>query len=219
MKRCSIIGLGMFGFSLGRALHEKGHEVLAIDRNKDIVQKMKDHCTRAVLADATDKDTLMALNVQDADFAVVGLGTRLDHSVLVTLHLKELGVKEVIVKAITEDHGKILKMLGATEIVYPEKDVALKLAISLSSTNLLDHLPIMEGYSIVELAVPDSFVGKSLKDLQLRNTYGLQVIAIRELVPERMTMSPTSGFVLKPSDILVIMGSDEALEKVQKLIS
>lgn len=219
MKRCSIIGLGMFGFSLARALHEEGHEVLAIDRNKEIIQKMKDYCTRAVLADATDRETLVALNVQDADFAVVGLGTRLDHSVLVTLHLKELGVKEVIVKAITEDHGKILRMLGATEVVYPEKDVALKLAVSLSSPNLLDHLPIMEGYSIVELAVPDSFVGKSLKDLQLRNTYGVQVIAIRELIPERMTMSPTADFVLKPSDILVIMGSNKALAKVQKLTS
>lgn len=217
MKRCAIIGLGMFGFSLAKELHERGHEVLAIDRDKEIVQKIKDHCDRAVLADATDRDTLEALNVQDSDFVVVGLGTRLDHSVLVTLHLKEMGIKEIIVKAITEDQGKILGMIGATDVVYPEKDVAKKLALSLSSPNLLDHLPIMDGFSIIELAAAKKFIGKSLKDLQLRNTYGVQVIAIRELVPERMTMSPTADFVIKPSDIMVVMGSNEALAKIEAL--
>jgi trk system potassium uptake protein TrkA len=207
----------MFGFHLAKTLHERGLEVLAIDNNREVVQRIKDDCARAVLADATDRETLESLNVQDSDFVVVGLGTRLDHSVLVTLHLKELGVKQIMVKALTEEQGRILSMLGATDVIFPEKDMALKLATSLSSMNLLDHLPIMEGYSIVELATPEKFSGKSLKDLQLRNTYGVQVIAIRELVPERITMSPTADFVVKPSDILVIMGSNEALAKIDAL--
>jgi len=211
-KRCVIIGLGNFGFYLAKRLHELGHEVLAIDKNKDVIQKIKEHCTRAALADAIDKDTLVALNVPSVDFAVVGLGTRLDHSILVTLHLKELGLKEIIVKAMTEDHGKIMRTLGATEIIFPEKDMALKVAASLSSPNLVDHLPLTEGYSIIEMAPPTHFIGKTLKDLQLRNTYGVQVIAIRELVPERINMSPTADFVIKDSDILVIMGENETLE-------
>jgi len=217
MKRCAVIGLGMFGFYVARGLYEKGHEVLAIDRDKDVIQKVKDYSTRAVMADATDRETLLALNVQDVDMAVVGLGTKLDHSILITLYLKEMGIKEIIVKATTEDHGKILNMLGATQIIYPEKDVALKLATSVSSPSLMDYLPLMEGYSIIELATPNQFIGKSLKDLQLRNTYGVQVIAIRELVPDRIVMTPTADFVLKESDILVIMGSNENLDKISEL--
>ncbi len=213
-KRCAIIGLGNFGFYLAKSLHEKGHEVLAIDKKKDVVQRIKDHCSRAVIADATDNETLKALHVPSVDFAVVGMGSSLDHSILVTLRLKELGVKEIIVKALTEDQGKILRLLGASEIIFPEKDVALKLAASLSSPNLVDHLPLMEGYSIVEIAPDQSFIGKSLKELQLRNTYGVQVIAIRELVPERINMSPTADFVIKDSDILVIMGADDKLVQI-----
>lgn len=217
MKRCAIIGLGNFGYYLAKALHERGHEVLAIDKDKDAVQRVKDHCARAVVTDASDRATLAALNVGDVDFAVVGLGTRLDHSVLVTMRLKELGVRSIVVKAITEDHEKIMQMIGATEVIFPERDMGLKVAASLSSPNLVDQLPIMEGYSIIELGPPKGFIGKSLKDLQLRNTYGVQVIAIRELIPERVTMTPMADFVIKDSDILVIMGSDEALEKMSRM--
>lgn len=216
-KRYVVIGLGRFGFHLTKSLYEKGHEVLAIDMNKEVVHKVKDFCTQAVVANATDRETLEALNVQDVDVAIVGLGSPLDHSVLVTLHLREMGIKEIIVKAITEEHGKILQMLGASEVVYPEKDMALKLATSLSTPNVMDHLPLMPGFSIVELAIPNGFVGKSIKDLQLRNKYGVQIIAIKELVPERITSMPTPDFVMKDSDILVIMGSDESLGKISEL--
>jgi len=216
-KRCAVIGLGRFGFHLTKSLYERGNEVLAIDRSKEVVQKVKDHCSKAVMADATDRETMEALNIFDVDFAVVGLGSPLDHSVLVTLHLREMGIKEIIVKAISEEHGKILQMLGASEVVYPEKDMAMKLAASLSSPNLLDHLPLMPGFSIVELACPNSFVGKTIKELQLRNNYGIQIIAIKELVPERISSMPTPDFTLKDSDILVIMGSDESLEKISAI--
>lgn len=216
-KSYVVIGLGRFGFHLTKSLYEKGNEVLAIDMNKEVVHKLKDFCTQAVVANATDRETLDALNVQDMDTAIVGLGSPLDHSVLVTLHLREMGIKEIIVKAISEEHGKILQMLGASEVVYPEKDMALKLATSLSTPNVMDHLPLMPGFSIVELAIPNGFVGKSIKDLQLRNKYGVQIIAIKELVPERITSMPTPDFVMKDSDILVIMGSDESLRKISEL--
>ncbi len=215
-KRCAIIGLGRFGFHLTKSLYQRGNEVLAIDKSKEVVQKLKDFSTQAIVADATDFDNLEALNVRDVDFAVVGLGEPLDHSILVTLHLKELGIKQIIVKAITEEHGKILQLIGASEVVYPEKDMAIKLAASLHSPNMLDHLPLMPGYSIIELATPNSFIGKTIKELQLRNTYGVQVIAVRELVPERINFMPTPDFTLKDSDILVIMGSDDSLNEISE---
>tara|TARA_B100000959_G_scaffold21478_1_gene20622 strand:- start:21860 stop:22531 length:672 start_codon:yes stop_codon:yes gene_type:complete len=213
-KKCAIIGLGRFGYHLTKTLFDKGHEVLAIDQNKTLIQKVKDFSTRSVVADATDRDTLEALNIREVDFVVVGLGSPLDHSILVTLHLKEMGIKNIIVKAITEQHGKILQILGATEVVYPEKDMAIKLATALTSPNLMDHLILMEGFSIVELAVPNSFIGKSIKELQLRYKYEVQVVAVKEVIPERITSMPKPEFIIKDSDILVIMGSDEDLEKV-----
>lgn len=216
MRRFVVIGLGMFGFYVAKTLYEKGHEVTAIDKNKEIVQKIKEFSTQAVVADATDKDTLTALGVQDVDVAVIGLGTSLDASVLVTLYLKEMGVKEIVAKAITEDHGKILRTIGATEIIFPEKDIAIKVSRSVSSPNLLDYLPLAEGYSIVEIAPPSSFIGKSIRNLQLRNRYTVQIIAVKELIPERINFIPSPDFIIKDSDSLIIMGRNEDLEKIEK---
>ncbi|OGW04721.1 MAG: potassium transporter TrkA [Nitrospinae bacterium RIFCSPLOWO2_01_FULL_39_10] len=216
MRKFVVIGLGMFGFYVAKSLYEKGHEVIAIDKNKEIVQKIKDFSTQAIVADATDKETLMALGVHDVDVAIVGLGTSLDASVLTTLYLKEMGIKNIIAKAITEDHGKILSTIGATEIIFPEKDIAVKVAMSASSTNLLDYLPLSEGYSIMEIAPPSSFIGKSIRDLQLRNRYGTQIIAVKELIPERINFIPSPDFVIKDSDSLIVMGKNEDLEKIEK---
>ena len=212
-KKGVVIGLGRFGFHLTKGLYKLGNEVMAIDRSKEVVQKIRDHCTQAVVADATDRETLETI-IKEVDFVVVGLGTPLEHSILVTLHLREMGIKEIIVKAITEEHGKILSLIGASEVVYPEKDMAIKLATSLSTPNLLDTLNLAPGFSIVEMAVPNSFIGKSIKELQLRNSYGVQIIAIKELIPEKITAMPTPDFRVKDSDILVIMGSDENLKKL-----
>ncbi|MFW2331001.1 MAG: potassium channel family protein [Nitrospinota bacterium] len=214
MKKCAVIGLGAFGFYLTKSLYEQGHEVLAIDHDKDIVQKVRNFSSRAVVADATDKDSLAALDIALVDFAVVSLGTRIDYSILVTMSLKDLGVKEIFVKAITEEHSKVLTLLGVTEVVFPERDMAYKLATSLSSENLLDHLPLMDGYSIVEIAAPKDFIGKSLKELELRNRYAVQVIAIREIIPERILPNPLADFVIKDSDVMIIMGENDALAKL-----
>jgi trk system potassium uptake protein TrkA len=216
MRKFVVIGLGMFGFYVTKTLYEKGHEVIAIDKNKEIVQKIREFSTQAIVADATDKETLMAIGVQDADVAVIGLGTSLDASVLVTLYLKEMGVKDIVAKAITEDHGKILRNIGATEIIFPEKDIALKVATGISSTNLLDYLPLAEGYSIMEIAPSADFIGKSIRELQIRNRYTVQIIAIKELIPERINLIPSPDFIIKDSDSLILMGKNEDLEKIQK---
>ena len=216
MRKIVIIGAGSFGYHVAETLYKKGHEVLVIDKDKTVIQKIKDFCTQAVYADATDKETLEALGVKDMDAAVVSLGDRIEPSILVTLYLKELGVKEIIVKALSEDHAKILKYIGATEIIFPERDVAQRLANRLSAKNMLDYLNLAPGYSILEIVPPKKFVGKSLKELALRSKYGIQIIAVKELVPEKVDLVPGGDFVIKDSDILIVVGKDEDLEKLSK---
>jgi len=215
-KTFVVIGLGKFGFYLAKHLFERGHDVIAIDVDKEVVQEIKDHSTKAIIADATSKDTMLSLGIQNVDTAIVSLGTRMDHSILVTLHLKEIGVKDIVVKAITEDHRKILNIIGAKEVIFPERDMAEKLAHSLSSPNLLDYLPLSEGVSIMELVPLHSFIGKTIMDIQLRNKFGVQIIAIKELVPERMNLIPSADTVIKESDILVLIGPDEAMKKLEE---
>ncbi|MFH1994391.1 MAG: TrkA family potassium uptake protein [Nitrospinota bacterium] len=217
MKRFGVIGLGTFGFHLAKTLHASGMEVIAIDSNRDNIHRIKDFSTQAIEADATSRETLEAIGVQDLDVVIIGLGTNLHGSVLITLHLKEMGVKEIIAKSVNEDHAKILKKLGATDIVFPEKDIAIKIAKGITSLNILDYLTLAEGYSIIEIAPSGGFIGKSLRDLELRNKHKVQVIAIKELVPERMNMIPSPDFIIKDSDILVVMGSNEDLNKLQNL--
>lgn len=218
MRRIAVIGLGRFGFNLTKALYEAGHEVIAIDQDKEVVQRVKEFSTQAIVANAADKDTLISIGIQDVETVVVGMGTPLDHSVLVTLYLKEMGVKEIVVKAVTEDHGKILRAIGATEVVFPEKDMAIRLAKSISSPNMIDYLALHPGFSIMEVSPPPGSIGKTLKDLQLRNTYGIQILAIKEIIPERLNVIPSADFVIKDSDILVVMGRDEDLRKLGSLV-
>ncbi len=217
MKRFAVLGLGKFGFYLARRLFESGHEVIAVDTDKEVVQNITDYSTQAIIADATNKDTLISLGIEEVDTAVVSLGTRMDHSILVTLHLKEIGLKEVVVKAITEDHRKILEIIGATQVIFPERDMAEKLALNLSSKNILDYLELSPGFSIMELAPPNDFIGKTIKNLQLRNVYGVQVIAVKELIPERINLVPAPDTVIKESDILIVMGKDESLKKIEEV--
>jgi trk system potassium uptake protein TrkA len=122
-----------------------------------------------------------------------------------------------VAKALTEDHAKILESVGATETIYPEKDMAIKTALKLSCPNVLEYLPLISGFGIQEIAPPEKFIGKNLRELDLRNKYGIQVIAIKELIPEKTTFVPKADFVLKDSDILVIMGEDKQLEKINAL--
>ncbi len=212
----AVIGLGSFGFHVAKTLYEKGHEVLAIDVDKECVEESKSCVSHAVHMDAADKENLQAMGIQEVDVAIVSLGPNMEASILTVLYLHELHTKRIVAKALTEDHAKILEAVGATEVIYPEKDMAIKTALKLSSPNVLEYLPLLSGFSIQEIAPPERFIGKSLSELDLRNKYGVQVIAIRGLVPEKTTLIPTADFVIKDSDILVIMGEEEQLAKINK---
>jgi len=213
----AVIGLGSFGSNVAKTLYEKGNEVLAVDNDKEKIKEVKTFVSRAVTMDSAGKENLQALDIQDMDVVVVSLGPKMEASILTVLYLREAGAKRIVAKALTEDHAKILVAVGATEVIYPEKDMAVKTALRLSCPNVLEYLPLISGFGIQEIAPPEKFIGKSLRDLDLRNKYGIQVIAIKEIIPEKITYIPKADFVIKDSDVLVIMGEEKQLEKINSL--
>jgi len=157
------------------------------------------------------------LGLAELDVVIVSLGDYVDASILVTLYLRELRVKKIVAKAITEDHGKILDIIGATQVVFPERDEAYRLAQTIETDYVLDSISLSEGISIIEIAPPNDVVGKTLGEVDLRNRYGVLVLIVKELVPEKIVMIPTADHMIKDSDILVILGKDEDLAKIKKL--
>ncbi len=214
MGRFVVLGLGSFGFYIAKTLYENGQEVIAVDRDEGIIEKIKDYSSQAFVADATDKETLESIGVKEADAVIVGLGPRMEPSILAVLYLRELGIKEIVVKALNEDHQKILEVLGATEVIYPEKDIAIRTAHKIMSGNVIDFLPLAPGYSIQQIAPPAEFIGKSLRELDLRRKYGIQVIAVKEIIPEKLHLIPSGDFVIKESDMLLVVGKDEDIRKL-----
>jgi trk system potassium uptake protein TrkA len=215
MKRVIVIGLGIFGFNIAKDLYENGIEVIAIDKNKDVIQKIKDFSTKAILADGTDKEVMESIGIQEDDVVIISFGENLAASTLITLHLKEMKVKNIIVKAPNEDHKHVLEKVGATEVIIPERMMADKLAKSLISPNILDYIPLSEDYTISEIIPPASFMGKTIGELHLRTKYHIEVIAVREMLPERLTMVPRAEFVLKDSDVLVVIGKEKDIQKIK----
>jgi len=215
VKRVVVIGLGIFGFHIAKELYENGMEVIAIDKSKELIQKIKDFSSKAVVADAREKDVLESIGIQEEDIVIVSFGEDLSSSTLLTLHLKELNVKRIIVKAPNEDHKRILQKVGATEVIIPEREMAGKVAKSLISPNVIDYIPVSEDYNISEIAPPASFIGKSIAQLNLRNRYHIEVIAIRDVLSDRITLVPQASFVIKDMDILVVIGKEPDIKKIK----
>lgn len=214
-KSFAIIGLGSFGYWIARTINENRHKTLIIDIDRERVQSLKPFATHAIIGDATSIETLTSLGLNEMDAIIVSLGDNISASCLVTLHLNEMGAKNIFVKAINENHAKILKKIGVTRVIYPEKDMAVKTARELIMPNIMDFISLSDDYEIVEIAPPPGYIGKSLATLQLPTKYDVQVIAIKELVPERFTIIPKANFVIKDSDILIILGKKDATRRIK----
>lgn len=215
MGRYAIIGLGIFGSSVAESLYQKRHEVIAIDLVEELVQRSREVVSQAITADATDRETLEALGLQDVDFAVISVGEKIDASILITLHLAEMGVKNIVVKAVNDTHGKILKKIGASEVVYPEKQMAQRVADRIGHKGVLDQIQLGDGLSILELAVPEMFIDRPLIESKIRQNFALNVIALKEIGPDGVSHNfilPRPDYILKKSDILVVIGLDEHVE-------
>ena len=215
MKSFAVIGLGLFGSSVARQLCALGAEVLAIDTNYELVQQLSGDVTTAAVADARDAEVLRALGVQDCDSAVVAIGDDLAGSILATMNLKDLGIRQIICKAHDETHRKVLEKLGADKVVIPEKEVADKLARSLTSHNVLDFIELSNDYGIVEINTPKEWIGKSLKELDVRARLGVNIIAIER--NDKVSVSPRAEFELAKNDILVVLGDYDSLTMMQEI--
>jgi trk system potassium uptake protein TrkA len=214
-QRVVVIGMGIFGFNIVRELYAGGFEVIAVDKNKDAVQRARDCSTKAIQADGTDKEIMEAIGIQEDDVVIISFGEDLAAATLTTLHLKQMKVRTIIVKAPNEEHKLILEKIGATEVMIPEKEIAHKVAKSLISPNVIDYLPLSDDYMISEIAPPNSFLGKSLAQLQLRNRYHIEVIAIRDIVSDKITTVPGAAFVIKDGDVLVVVGKDKDIQQIK----
>ena len=222
-----VIGLGRFGSSVVETLARKGCEILAMDINEDNVKAITEHATHAVQCDATDIRTLKELGVQNMDVSIVSIGEDVEASVLIVMALKELGVKEIIAKAVTPLHIKILEKLGATQVVYPERDMAVRVATHIVTPNIIDSLILSPEYCISEIPAPRSFVGKMLKDTNIRTLHKVNIIAIKRrtsemqkgknVVKESVNVAPAGDDVVMDGDILVFLGREDDIEKLSRL--
>jgi len=227
MRQYAVIGLGTFGFKLATTLVEMGGQVLAIDNNRDRVQEIKDLVTDAVVLDATDKAAMDSLDLTSLDMVVVSVG-HLEDSVLISLYLKEAGVSEIVVKALNADHVKILKLLGVSRVVLPEEEMAMRLAGSLLTPNIIEHIPLSPGHSIVEVKAPESFWGSTIGDLDIRKKYKVEVIALKKYVVSKLEgketvdesktrVVPSADELINSGDALVVIGKNEDIEKMRRL--
>ena len=215
MKSYAVIGLGRFGSQIATRLYEYGEDVLAIDRQELLINQFADRVTRAVVADAKDKTVLKSLGVADCDCAIVALGSELASSVLITMNLKSLHVPHIICKAHDDTHREILEKLGADQVIIPERVIADKIASSLAAPNILEYIELSNDYGIVEVKAPKSWVGKSFRELNVRDDFGVTVIAVKQA--EQIKVSPSALYKVSEDATLVLLGDYEALEAIQTL--
>jgi len=201
---------------VAKTLYKEGHNTTAVDKGKARVQLVQPFSNQALLADATDMLVLKQLDIESFDSAVVSTGIDQHASILITLHLKELRCHEIIVKAEDSDHGRILLAVGADRVVFPEEEMAKKLAHSLSRPNLLDFIPLGEDYSVAEIAPPSHFHGKTISSLKLRQKYHVELIAIKDVLEDSFKFIPPPDTIFKDTDIMVCIGKLEDIERIKE---
>jgi trk system potassium uptake protein TrkA len=209
----AVIGLGTFGRSLVLSLHKAGHNLNVVDLDQSAVGQVQDYCDQ-VVGDVTQKELLEEMGMGLMDAVVVALGHDTGASVMSTLLVKEMGAKTVVCKAVTPEHERILRRVGADSVVFPEREAADRLAMSLSNPDLMDYLPISDDFSVVELAPPSWMLNKTLTELDLRRRFNINVVAVREIIPKRIHLVVSPDYVVKDSDVLVVVGARKDLEKL-----
>lgn len=213
-KQYIVVGLGRFGRAIAETLCEAGEEVLGVDVNMDLVEDMRDNITQAVQMDAMDRDALTALGVKDFDVAFVTMGSDIRASGTITLMLKELGVRRVIAKAHDDFHGRMLEKLGADEVLFPERDMGRHIAHNLVSGSIIDYLELSPTYSMAEVRPMREWIGKSLEDLSLRSSKGINIIAIKQ--GEDVDPMPRPETVIRENDVLLVVARDETLARMDR---
>jgi trk system potassium uptake protein TrkA len=222
-KQFGVIGLGRFGSAMAMTLTELGHDVIGVDGDESRVQQLADVITHALQIDATDEKALRAAGIQDVDVAVVSIGENIESSLLVVMQLIELGIETIVAKAVTPLHGRILEKLGVSRVIFPEREMAIRIAHSLVMSNVIDYIELSRDFSIVEIPAPDAFVGRTLKQLELRPRLGLTLIAIKRQSDVSgavvTNIAPAADETIRRGDILALLGSNERLNQLDELLA
>lgn len=213
MKRFVVVGLGNFGASAAEALSGQGHDVLAVDVRDELVEAIAGVVASAVVADGRNARTLDRVGARGADAAIISTGDDVTASILTTMALRDLGVREIYVKVISMDHARVMDKLGVTETVFPERDSAQRLATRITSTSILNFVRLGTGFGMQEMAVPESWVGQSLRKLELPRRYGVSVIALHDVLTDEMIPTPNPDAPLKESDTLLVAGREQDLAR------
>jgi trk system potassium uptake protein TrkA len=211
-RQVAVIGLGRFGTAVATTLYEIGHDVLAMDTDRRLIQDLTGRVTHAIQADATDPGVLEEAGVASFATGIVGISSQIEQSILVTLNLKQLGVAHVIAKAQTAQHGEILARIGADRVVYPEREMGVRLAHSFAAPAVVDYMPLGPEYGIGKIRPPAAFVGRTLADLGLRERYGVTLLAVERGL--RVIFNPRTDDTVQPGDFLVVAGADAAMARV-----
>lgn len=214
MKQFAIIGMGRFGSSIARTLYSLGNDVLAIDYIEEHIEEVTDYVTHAVVADATDEQTLIALGLRNFDTVVVTIGGDIQASILICLLCKEMGIKQVLAKAQNELHARVLRKIGVDRVVFPERDMGMRLAHNLVSSSILDFIELSSDHSLVEINVHEAWTGSSLKELNMRVNYGVNVMAIKHA--GSINISPRGEDIVQSGDTLVVIGANEDIRRLEK---
>ncbi|MDR0268287.1 TrkA family potassium uptake protein [Paenibacillus sp.] len=208
-----VIGLGRFGSSLALELIDLGYEVLGIDKNEEVVSDMSDYLTHAVVADATDEEVLKSLGIRNFDCGIVAIGDDIQMSILAAILLKDLGVRTVVAKAISVLHGRALEKLGVDRVIFPERDMGVRVAHQLVTPNLLDYIELSKEYSIVEMKVPETLDCKTLNEINTRAKFGCSIVAIHR--EGKIIVAPTAMDQLHTGDIMVIIGANGNIDRFE----
>ncbi|TMU87948.1 TrkA family potassium uptake protein [Bacillus sp. BHET2] len=215
-KEFVVIGLGRFGGSIVRSLTDQGMEVMAIDQDEDKVNEFSSIASHAVVADSTDESVLKSLGIRNFDHVIVAIGDDIQSSILTTLMLKEIGVKKITVKAQNDYHEKVLRKIGANQVVHPERDMGRRIAHNIISNNVLDYLELSDEHSIVEIVANDHLSGNSLIDLDIRAQFGINIVAIKR--NKDIIVSPQADEQIRVGDILIVIGADTDINRFEKKV-
>lgn len=214
MQRFVVVGLGHFGGWAAQALFAQGHDVIAIESNAQLADRFHDRVTVVVVGDATDRDLLRQVGAGDADAAIISTGQDLATSILATLALRDLGVHEIYVKVASAEAARALDAFGVRETIFPEREVADRLAHRITSKAVLEYVPLAPGYSLQEVAIPDGWLGKTLRTLALPGAHGIQIVALRDMLSGSIEVVPDPDRALRDSDVAIVAGNDETIRTV-----
>jgi trk system potassium uptake protein TrkA len=216
-KKFIMLGMGTFGAALATKLAANGCRVTGVDQRRERLELVKNVIHEAVIGDSTDREVLENLPIRDATAVFISLGESISRSLLATLHVKELGARNVIVKGVTKEHGKILEHLGADRVVFPEEEVARELADRMTWPNVLDYLPIDPDYSVAEVAMPSSLSGRTLAEANLRSRIGVHVMGLKDVMKGKFEMFPDGKTKLLEDQVLLVVGREQEIAALREL--